>query len=216
MKSAKKSTKKIKKTKKKKDPNIRVSTEIEMIPISKLELWDDNPRVNDPAVPKLAKLIQEYGFVTPITVDQNNVVRKGNTGVKTAKFLGMKYVPAVRVPYKEGKAITYGISDNKASEWASWDEELLYNLMTQNEVIEFVNGQRENLANVTGFGEDEIRALHFEPDLGKLESIEASDEGLRAVIKIKCEPIDKDGVLEVVDIIKKRLKKRDINAEVIA
>jgi len=197
-----------------KKQEIRITRELEIIPINKLTLWDDNPRINDPAAIKLANLIKEYGFVTPVTIDQNNIVRKGNTGIKAARILGMKEVPAVRVPYKEGKAKTYGLADNKAGEWASWDEELLYTIMQQKDVIDFTKS-RERLASVTGFSQDEIRGLHFEPDLDKLENIEATDQGLMAIIKIKCEPVDKDMVLDIIAGLKNELFNRGISAEVL-
>lgn len=198
----------------KKQTNIRMTKEIEIIPIDKLTLWEENPRINETAAIKLAALIKEYGFVTPITVDQNNVIRKGNTGYKAAKLLGMTELPAVRVPYKEGKAITYGISDNRSGEWASWDEEILYNLTIKKEVLEFTES-KERLAAVTGFSNDEIRNLHFDPDIDKLQNIKPSDSGIRAVIRVKCEPVDKDRTIQIIVQLAEMLASEGITAEII-
>lgn len=39
-----------------------------------LKPYENNPRVNDSAVEKVAASIREFGFKVPIIVDKNNVI----------------------------------------------------------------------------------------------------------------------------------------------
>ena len=95
---------------------------IEKLEIDKVKLWDKNPRINDEASEKLAKVIEKHGFIDPIIIDSNYIVRAGNTRVKAAKLAGLKYIPAVMVDFEnEEAAEAYSIADNKANEWAKWD-----------------------------------------------------------------------------------------------
>ncbi len=95
---------------------------IEKMDIEKLKLWEKNPRFNDEAAERLAKVIEKHGFIDPIIIDSNYIVRAGNTRVKAAKLAGLKYIPAVMVDFEnEEAAEAYSIADNKANEWAQWD-----------------------------------------------------------------------------------------------
>ena len=82
--------------------------------LSEIKPYENNPRYNDDAVDKVAKSIQEFGFKVPIVVDKNGVIIAGHTRLKAAKKLGMKE-----------QARAFRLADNKTSEFASWDDELL-------------------------------------------------------------------------------------------
>ena len=95
---------------------------IEKMDIEKLKLWEKNPRFNDEAAERLAKVLKKHGFIDPVIIDENNIVRAGNTRVKAAKLAGIKSVPALVVNFKnEQAAEAYSIANNKANEWAQWD-----------------------------------------------------------------------------------------------
>lgn len=120
------------------------------IPIGKVKFWDKNPRKNDEAAKKLAELIKIHGFRKPIVIDKNYVTYAGNTALKAAKILGMTHIPVAQSSFKsEVSATAYGISDNKASEFSSWDDEQLLKLMNA-EIIE---------AKKIGFSEKEHNTL---------------------------------------------------------
>lgn len=42
---------------------------IQMVDISKIHPYENNPRNNDKAVPKIVESIKRYGFNVPITVE---------------------------------------------------------------------------------------------------------------------------------------------------
>lgn len=133
---------------------------IEKLEIDKVKLWDKNPRINDEASEKLAKVIEKHGFIDPIIIDSNYIVRAGNTRVKAAKLAGLKYIPAVMVDFEnEEAAEAYSIADNKANEWAKWDYLGLKEIIDSFEDFDFED---------IGFTEEEYNAIFnyedFNPD----------------------------------------------------
>jgi ParB-like chromosome segregation protein Spo0J len=86
----------------------------------------NNPRKNDDAVDKVASSIKHFGFKVPIVIDQQNEIVAGHTRLKAAKKLGLKEVPCVVAHDLDDNQIkAFRLADNKVSEVASWDDELL-------------------------------------------------------------------------------------------
>ena len=103
------------------------------VDVNSLREWDRNPRKNGTAVKKLIKLIQKFGYIDPIVVDQNMTIRAGHTRIKALKALKYKTVPVViQVDFaNEDEAAEYAIADNKSQEWASWDTTELEKLLKE-------------------------------------------------------------------------------------
>ena len=116
----------------------RITTEdkVSIVPIVTVKLWKDNPRKNDAAVPRLAEIIKARGQITPIVVWKKNMVAyKGNTTLKACRALGMKDIKVLFADFpSETSAIAYGIADNKSSEFATWDNDLLKQFMQIEEI----------------------------------------------------------------------------------
>lgn len=88
--------------------------------------YEDNPRHNDEAVDMVAQSIADFGFRYPILVDANNVIISGHTRLKAAKKLGLPKVPVmVADDLTEDQAKALRLVDNRTSEVATWDFELL-------------------------------------------------------------------------------------------
>ena len=112
--------------------------EIVNIKTDKLIPYVNNPRHNEDAVEKVMASIQEFGFKVPLVIDKNNVVVTGHTRLKAAKRLGIDEVPCVVADdLSDAQIKAFRIADNKVSEYAEWDEELLKLELEQLEEMDF-------------------------------------------------------------------------------
>lgn len=101
---------------------------MQLIEIATTELveYDNNPRKNEDAVQYVAESIRQFGFKVPCIVDRNNVLVAGHTRLKAAKFLGLEKVPCIVADdLTEEQIQAFRLADNKVSEFAEWDEQLL-------------------------------------------------------------------------------------------
>ena len=88
--------------------------------------YEKNPRKNDGAVEYVANSIKEFGFKVPIVIDENGVIVAGHTRYKASQKLGLDVVPCVVADDLTEKQIqAFRLADNKVSEQARWDNELL-------------------------------------------------------------------------------------------
>ena len=98
----------------------------------------NNPRNNENAVDKVASSISEFGFKNPIVIDKNNIVINGHTRLLASKNLGLKEVPVIIADdLSEAQVKAFRIADNKTSEYAEWNEELLKLELEQLEEMDF-------------------------------------------------------------------------------
>jgi ParB-like chromosome segregation protein Spo0J len=94
--------------------------------INDLKPYENNPRFNDEAVEYVANSIKEFGFKVPIIIDKNNVIVAGHTRYKASMELGLKEVPCIIADdLNEEQIKAFRLADNKVSEKASWNYELL-------------------------------------------------------------------------------------------
>lgn len=96
------------------------------MPVGDLIPYEKNPRKNDKAVRYVANSIKEFGFRVPIVIDKNNVVVCGHTRLKAVKKLGWDEVPCtIADDLTEEQINAFRLADNKVSEQAEWDWDLL-------------------------------------------------------------------------------------------
>ena len=101
----------------------------------------------------MAASIQEFGFKVPIIIDENHVIVAGHTRYKASQKLGLEEVPCIiSDDLTEAQVKAFRIADNKVSEFAVWDEELLQLEMEQLADMDFD-------LSFTGFDMDELEAL---------------------------------------------------------
>lgn len=116
--------------------------------------YEDNARINDKAVEKVAQSISEYGWQSPIVVDEEMVILAGHSRLKAAKMLEIKTVPVkVAEGLTDAQKMAYRIMDNKSQDFAQWDNKLLSKEFEKLANIDFD-------LNMTGFGLDEIAKLN--------------------------------------------------------
>jgi len=136
-----------------------------------------NPRKNDGAVDKVAASIKEFGWRSPIVVDEEMVILAGHTRYKAAKKLGLTEAPVhIAEGLTEAQKKAYRIADNRVAEEAEWDYDFLK--------IELAD--LDGLEDLTGFDAEELdKILTPEPTEG------LTDED--AVPEVQDEPISKEG-----------------------
>ena len=98
---------------------------LEHIPIGKLNI---PPRVlrNHPRsqIAQIRKSIETFGFLVPIVVDRDNVIRAGIARFLVAKDIRMKTVPVIRTgDLSEAQLRAFQLADNKLAEKSKWNRE---------------------------------------------------------------------------------------------
>lgn len=135
---------------KKKIENIVYKNVDELIP------YINNPRDNENAVDAVASSIKNFGFKVPIVIDSENEIINGHTRLKAAKKLGIQELPCIVADdLNEAQIKAFRLADNKVSELADWNWELL-----ESELQEL-----KDLDMFTGFEEFEINSLTSEVDV---------------------------------------------------
>ena len=96
--------------------------EIKYIPIDDIKPYENNPRLNEEAIPYVMNSIKEFGFKNPIILDKNNVIVAGHTRLESAKRLDIEEVPVIYVnDLTEEQVKAFRLADNKVSEKSLWD-----------------------------------------------------------------------------------------------
>lgn len=105
--------------------------------MSKLELIyrktsDLQPRLGNPRthskkqLEQLAKSLKRFGFTSPVLVDDDGFIIAGHGRMEAARLVGMIEIPTVRLSdMSEADKRAYVIADNRLTEQAGWDKELL-------------------------------------------------------------------------------------------
>lgn len=127
---------------------------VEQWAIERLTPYARNSRTHsDAQVAQLAASIREWGWTTPVLVDDAGGIIAGHGRVLAARQLGMATVPVVVAEgWSDAKKRAYVIADNKLAMNAEWDSELL--------TLEL--GELGELGfdlELTGFDGEEIKAL---------------------------------------------------------
>lgn len=106
------------------------------IKVEDIKPYEQNPRINDHAVEKVANSIKEFGIKQPLVVDENNVLIVGHTRLKAMQQLGIEEAPCiVASDLTEEQAKAYRLADNKTGELAEWDLDKL-----ELELLDFDDG----------------------------------------------------------------------------
>ena len=133
---------------------MKTTTEMKLVPISKLVPYVNNARTHSPSqINKLRSSLREFGFINPVIIDRDYGVIAGHGRILAAKEEGITEVPCVFADHlTEAQKKAYIIADNRMAMDAGWDEELLR--------VEIEALQAENFDPLlTGFDEKELSKL---------------------------------------------------------
>lgn len=94
--------------------------------LSEIYPYERNPRKNATAVDAVVESIQQCGYVAPIIVDEDGVILAGHTRYRALKKLKREEAEViVKAGLSEEQKRKYRLLDNKTSELADWDFDLL-------------------------------------------------------------------------------------------
>lgn len=99
----------------------------ENVKISQLKPYENNARTHsEEQVEKIARSIEEFGFINPVIIDSDYGIIAGHGRVMGAQKLGMEEVPCLFVEdLTEAQKKAYILADNKLALDAGWDDEIL-------------------------------------------------------------------------------------------
>src|SRR5215218_1145389 len=103
---------------------------------------------------RIADSIESAGNLQPIVVDEDDLILAGHGRLEAAKLLGLDMVPTIKaVGLTDAQKRLYAIADNKLTENAGWDREVLAKEFA--ELAELLEREGLELA-ATGFDPAEI------------------------------------------------------------
>ena len=127
-------------------PTIRID---ELIP------YENNAKIHGPdQIEQLQRSLREFGFVSPVLIDEDKNLIAGHGRVEAARAEGMTEVPYVTVSdLTEAQRRAYIIADNRLTETGEWDAARLKFEMKELSSLSFDTA-------LTGFTMDEIETIH--------------------------------------------------------
>ena len=133
--------------------------------------YEKNPRDNRAALDAIELSIEEYGFTNPILVNEEKVILAGHTRREAAILAGLEKVPYIVIDgLTEAQQKAYRLADNKLSELALWDEDLL------KEELEDLLDEDYDIS-LTGFSDVDLTdILKDEEDLEDIEPEEPKEK----------------------------------------
>jgi len=101
--------------------------QIEQIPTADLIPYARNSRTHsDEQVAQIAASIREFGFCNPVLIDAQNTIIAGHGRVLAAGRMKLETVPCLRLTHlTDAQRRAYVIADNRISENAGWNQEML-------------------------------------------------------------------------------------------
>lgn len=113
---------------------------------------------SDEQVAQIAASIKEWGWTTPVLVDEEGGIIAGHGRIMAARKLGIDEVPVmVAAGWTEAQKRAYVLADNKLALNSDWNDDAL----------RFELGELHQMGfdvELTGFDGDELGRLMFEPD----------------------------------------------------
>ena len=152
---------------------VRVAVkDLPTIRIDELVPYANNAKIHGPEqIEQLRRSLREFGFVSPVLIDEDKNLIAGHGRVEAARAEGMTEVPYVTVSdLTEAQRRAYIIADNRLTEAGVWDAGRLKIEMQELQALEFDT-------DLTGFAMAEIISLAGDEPESKPEAHEDDYDG---------------------------------------
>lgn len=152
---------------------VRVAVkDLPTIRIDELVPYANNAKIHGPEqIEQLRRSLREFGFVSPVLIDENKNLIAGHGRVEAARAEGMTEVPYVTVSdLTEAQRRAYIIADNRLTEASVWDAGRLKLEMQELQALEFDT-------DLTGFAMAEIISLAGDKPESEPEACEDDYDG---------------------------------------
>lgn len=153
---------------------------LEKVPIDKLIKDPVNARKHgEKNLESIKGSLAKFGQQKPIVVNNDNVVVAGNGTLEAARQLGWKEINVVRTELTGTDITAFGLADNRTSELATWDMDVLPELLASLQELDF------DLSSI-GFDADDLDKLmpeEIEPGL-------TDDDAVPENVETRCKPGD--------------------------
>jgi DNA modification methylase len=106
---------------------VRGESRLEWVSTAALKPSTNNARTHSTRqIRQIARSIEEFGFINPILIDEEQRIICGHGRWASAKMLGLRKVPTLRFDHlNEAQKRAYILADNRLAEKAGWDREIL-------------------------------------------------------------------------------------------
>lgn len=144
--------------------------------VSSLVPYARNARTHSPEqVAQIAASIREWGWTTPVLIDEDGGIIAGHGRVLAAQKLGIKEIPTMTaVGWTDAQKKAYILADNKLALNAGWDTELLKIELGELADLDFD-------MPLIGFNDDELAALLADKTAGLTDPDEAPEPPVNPV-----------------------------------
>jgi ParB-like chromosome segregation protein Spo0J len=140
-------------------------------------------------ISRLVESIDQFGFTSPILVDENNVILAGHARWQAAKQAGLKVVPVIVIrDLSEAKKRAYVLADNKIAELAGYDRPAL---AAELEELSSLLAEDDLDLSLTGFEPAEIDSLFA-------DLVDAETDPADGLPEIAAHPVSRKGDLWVL------------------
>ena len=135
---------------------VRVAVkDLPTVRIDDLIPYANNAKIHGPdQIEQLRRSLRQFGFVSPVLIDEDRNLIAGHGRVEAARAEGMTEVPYVTVSdLTEAQRRAYIIADNRLTEAGVWDAGRLKLELQELQALKFDTG-------LTGFTMDEVETIH--------------------------------------------------------
>lgn len=99
-----------------------ITRRLKTVKVVDLIPYAGNPRHNNKSAKIVAKSIQQYGYINPIVVTEDNIILAGHTRTKALQILGIEEIEVLEVTgLSEQQIHGFVIADNRVGEYSSWN-----------------------------------------------------------------------------------------------